>query len=41
MSRGERTLLGIATWIGALFAFILIGHVAACEQDETVCVTRN
>lgn len=29
MSRGERALLGIATWVGALFAFILIGSLAA------------
>lgn len=29
MSRGTRILLGIATWIAALFATILIGHLAA------------
>jgi len=29
MSQGERILLGIATWVGALLVFILIGSLAA------------
>lgn len=28
-STAERVLIGIATWFGALFAFLLIGRLAA------------